>query len=317
MGNRIFDKLASREALDASPIFVFAADPLCSGGMRGLGTERSPEPHPRTHPEFLQLCRDLTADGHIDGLLMTPRDAEILAVQEGLFGGTEVTPMVRMNAETNIWNPRHGSYRADYSAPFQTIPVDDARYCRIVSGVARDCHISLGLYSITLNNEVEKDQATLNAYLRFAREVANTPDLEHVLEVFLPNVTLPGMDEQAMGEYAADSIVRTMAYLRSWERPRFIKTAYTTPEVWQDLCRFDPTMIIGALGGPRQNARTTLQLAHDVVHYGGRVILFGRAVFEEENPRLICKALRAVLDGTLAPSDAHAQYQAELRAQSS
>ncbi|NCO42486.1 MAG: hypothetical protein COZ06_27265 [Armatimonadetes bacterium CG_4_10_14_3_um_filter_66_18] len=313
MGNRIYDKLANRESLDASPIFVFAADPLCSGGMRGLGTERGS--HPRTHPEFLQLCRDITAEGFIDGLLMTPRDAEVLAVQEGLFGQTDVTPMVRMNAETNIWNPRHGSYRANYSAPFQTIPVTDARYCRVASGVARDCKIGMGLYSITLNNDVEKDQETLNAYLRFAREVADTPDLDHVLEVFLPNVRLPGMDEQAMGEYAADSIVRTMAYLRSWERPRFIKTAYTTPDVWRDLCNFDPTMIIGALGGARQNARGTLQLAHDVVKYGGRIILFGRAVFEEDDPLLICKALRAVLDGTLGPDDAHAQYQSGLRAQ--
>ena len=104
-----------------------------------------------------------------------------------------------------------------------------------------------------------------------------------------------------------------MSYLRTAQRPLFIKTEFTSAEVWRELTGFDNTLIIGALGGPRQNARRTLQLASDVVTYGGRAILFGRAVFEEQAPRLICKYLRAVLDGQLDPDAAHQQYQAEVR----
>ena len=40
------------------PIFVFAADPLASGGIHGLGQITSPKPHYRTHPEFLQLQKE-------------------------------------------------------------------------------------------------------------------------------------------------------------------------------------------------------------------------------------------------------------------
>ena len=313
MGDRIFQKLKDSEQLHQSPIFVFAADALASVGLHGLGQERSPGPHYRTRPEFLDLMRQTVADGYIDGLLMTPADAEVLAMDERLFDASPVTPIVRMNAETNIWNPRFGRYRQQPSLPFQTVPVDEARYCEIMVDSAQSCHVSMGLYSITLNNDVAADEHTLNAYLRFAREVGGAPDFHHILEVFLPNVNLPGMDYGARGQYVADSIVRTASYLRKAQRPLFIKTEYTGSEVWKELTAFDPTLVIGALGGPRQNARKTLQLAHDVVEYGGRVILFGRTVFGEDNPRLIARALRAVLDMQQSPEDALQEYQAALR----
>jgi hypothetical protein len=34
----------------------------------------------------------------------------------------------------------------------------------------------------------------------------------------------------------------------------------------------------------------------------------------EENPRLICQYLRAVLDGQRSPDEAHTEYQSALRA---
>ena len=49
MGDRIFDKLADPETLYDNPIFVFAADPLASAGIQGLGYVQYPEPHFRTH----------------------------------------------------------------------------------------------------------------------------------------------------------------------------------------------------------------------------------------------------------------------------
>ena len=159
MGNRVFEKLEDREALNQSPIFVFAADPLASVGLQGLGTVQTPKPHYRTHPEFLQLQKELVADGAIDGLLMTPADAEHLALDEAIFGDTPVTPIVRMNAETGIWNPRFGAYRAQYSMPFQTVFPEDLRsYCETLLAPALECRVQLGLYSITLNNDVKADE---------------------------------------------------------------------------------------------------------------------------------------------------------------
>lgn len=313
MGDIIFEKLAKPEELSKSPMFVFAADAMASTSLQGLGKVQSPTPHYRTRPEFLQLQREFIEDGYIDGLLMTPADAEVLALDEKLFDDSSITPIVRMNAETGIWNPRFGVYRQQLSRPFQTVPLDDAKYCEDLTNCAMECHIKLGLYSITLNNDVEADERMLNAYLRFAKEVSKIRGFDHILEVFLPNVNLPGMDMEKRGQYTADSIMRTMNYLRQRERPLFIKTAYTTKEIWQELTQFDPTLIIGALGGARQNARSTLNLAYDVTGNGGKVILFGRAVFQEDNPRLIAKALRAVLDRKMMPEDAHKEYQQSLK----
>jgi len=301
VGNRVFDKLADGR----SAIFVFAADALVSGGIQGLGTIRGGTPRHRTRPEFLQLIRDLTSDGSVDGVLMTPADAEQLAQQERLFDARDVTPIVRMNAETNLWNPRFGNYRQQYSLPFSTLPPLEAGYC---DAVARDCHVRIGLYSITLNNDVYHDEQTLNAYLRFAQTVGQMDDFGHFLEVFLPNVNRRGLSDEHCGAYVADSIVRTMSYLRLRERPLLIKTEYTTPKNWRELCDFDPSMAIGALGGPRTSARNTLQLAADVRVNGGRAILFGRSVFDDDRPVAMARALRSVMDGTTV-EDALAAHQ--------
>ena len=164
--------------------------------------------------------------------------------------------------------------------------------------------MNLGLYSITLNNDPIADERMLQAYVQFAHVVGEIEGFDHLLEVFLPNVKLPGMDEEKRGMYVADSIVR---------RPRFIKTAYTTAEVWSELCQFDTTLVIGALGGPRQNARSTFALAHNVVSNGGRAILFGRTIFGEDAPIGFVQCLRRVLDGEDDPQNAHAEYQKLLR----
>ena len=74
----------------------------------------------------------------------------------------------------------------------------------------------------------------------------------------------------------------------------------------RELCQFDTTLVIGALGGPRQNARSTFALAHNVVSNGGRAALFGRTIFGEDAPIGFVQCLRRVLDGESEPQDAHA-----------
>jgi hypothetical protein len=315
MGERVFEKLDNPQGLYSSPLLVFAGDALAAGGLHGLGTVKDGgRTRPRRQAEFLQLCRDITTDGFVDGCLMTPADAETLAVDEHFFASTPVTPMVRLNAETSIWSPRHGEYTRTPAQPFTTVQVDahapEAAYCTTL-GDALECHVRIGLYSITLNNDVESDRRTLLEYLNFAREVGEHPQFDHFLEVFLPNVNLPGLNYEKRGQYIADSIVRTMSYLKKHQRPRFIKTEYTGAATWKELCEFDPTLIIGALGGPRVSTRKTLELAANVVAGGGRATLFGRTIFGDDNPRAICKALRAVLDQKMSVDEAYQMYQRE------
>ena len=313
MGERVFEKLNDEQGLYQSPILVFAGDALAAGGLHGLGSvTENGKTRPRRQAEFLQLCRDITNDGYVDGCLMTPADAETLAVEEGFFNRTPVTPMVRLNAETSIWSPRHGRYQRKAAQPFGTVvvkrDVPEAAYCQTVGG-ALECHVRIGLYSITLNNDTDVDRATLMEYLNFARDVGENQNLDHFLEVFLPNLDTPGMGREELGQYAADNIVRTMSYLKKDQRPRFIKTEFTTAANWRELCEFDPTLIIGALGGPRQSSRKTLELAQAIVENGGRAALFGRTIFADENPRLMCRALRNVLDRTMTAEAAYEAYR--------
>ena len=67
----------------------------------------------------------------------------------------------------------------------------------------------LGLYSITLNNDIAFDFATLEAYKEFRIE-AERKGFRHFLEVFEPNV--PGPQRPAdIGRFINDVIVRTLA----------------------------------------------------------------------------------------------------------
>ena len=85
MGDIIFEKLANHELLSKSPIFVFAADAMASTHLQGLGRVQHPTPRYRNRIDFLQLLQGFIEDGYIDGLLMTPSDAEIIASKEKLF----------------------------------------------------------------------------------------------------------------------------------------------------------------------------------------------------------------------------------------
>ncbi|MFW6181616.1 MAG: hypothetical protein ACOC8N_07695 [Spirochaetota bacterium] len=311
MEDRLYHKLSDRGSLAEKPLFVFAADHLAGVGIHGLGPAGTAY---RTRPEFVQLIRDIVKQGVVDAVLMTPADAELLAAGECLFQDSPVTPLVRMNAETGIWSPRYGRYRQEPSFPFQTVPVGEDGWCEQLIRTASDsCCVTAGLYSVTLNNDVASDHRTMSAYLDFARQVGRAEGFHHLLEVFPPNVDLPGMDREQVAAYTADSIVRIMSHLTRKQRPLLVKTAYLDQRVWKELAGFDPELVIGALGGSYRNAETTLELAHRVIRDGGRAVLFGRPVFMEQDPPGMCRAIRAVIDGKLSPPQALDAYLQGLR----
>jgi hypothetical protein len=307
MGDRFFEKLSDRETLHKSPVFVFAADHLAGVGIHGLGQGGTSY---RTHTEFLRLIRDIVQQGVVDAVLMTPADAELLASMECLFQESPVTPLVRMNAETGIWSPRYGQYKSAPSFPFQTVPVNGSDWCdSLIRNASGPCCVTAGLYSITLNNHVVADHRTMSAYLSFAREVAETDNFNHILEVFPPNMDLPDMDQEKVAGYTADSIVRIMSHLTRRQRPLLIKTQDLSEVIWRELTGFDPELVIGALGGSYRNAEETLGLACRVVNGGGKAVLFGRPVFMEEDPLGICRTIRSVIDGESTPDRALEMYR--------
>ena len=126
----------------------------------------------RTRGEFLDDMRALVAQGE------TRHHAD-LGGQRGAAGPGRLAgrydPGRAGNDSTDIWNSRGGRYPALPSRPFRTADLSAVRpFCDLV------------LYSMTFNNELDHDLATLEAYGSFRREAAAL-GIRHFLEVFNPN----------------------------------------------------------------------------------------------------------------------------------
>ena len=115
----------------------------------------------------------------------------------------------------------------------------------------------LGLYSVTLNNDVQTDLRILEAYKVFRLE-AERKGFRHFLEVFDPNA--PG--EHApddLPRFINDHIVRTLAGVTSRGRPLFLKIPYHGPAPMEALAGYDRSLVVGILGG---SAGTTFDAFH-------------------------------------------------------
>jgi hypothetical protein len=68
------------------------------------------------------------ADGLVDIMLMIASTSEVLAIDEGLFDSSTVTPAVRMNDTSGIWlaSGTGGSARQP-AIPFATTTISQAR----------------------------------------------------------------------------------------------------------------------------------------------------------------------------------------------
>ena len=118
-----------------------------------------------------------------------------------------------------------------------------------------------------------------------------------------------------MPDFVNDSIVRCLAGLTEAERPRFLKVVYNGPSALDELASFDPSLIVGVLGGGAGTTRDCFELIHQAEKYGARVALFGRKINLAESPLDIIKFMRAVADGSIAPAEAVAAYHGALKKQ--
>ena len=196
------------DAKDADMAFGAAA----AGPVPGAGPAENGETAFRTRPQYLQHMRDLVGQGVLDILLTSASNGEALA-GEGLFGGSEVTLAVRANDTTDIWFPRGASYSHHPSRPFRTADLEQVRpFCDLV------------LYSVTFNNDVERDLATVEAYARFRKEAAAV-GIRHFLEVFNPN-SPRDLEHHEVGHFVNDWIIRLLAGVTTAHRPLFLKMAF-------------------------------------------------------------------------------------------
>lgn len=143
------------DAKDADMAFGLPAPGLPSGGDRLNGPFR-------TLVDFRSHIRDIVAQGLVDVMLMSASTSAVLAIDEGLFADSTVTPAVRMNDTTDIWLAAGaGTYPRQPALPFATTTVSEAQWGRLVPPRSGRPAVDLGLFSITLNGDAAADREML------------------------------------------------------------------------------------------------------------------------------------------------------------
>jgi hypothetical protein len=267
----------------------------------------------RNLPEFLDIIREITRQGLVDILLMSPYVNEQLTIKESLFQTSHVTPAARANDTTDVWAVRHGCYTTEASQPFRTASIDqiqcgEVECDRTTSGFPG---ANLGLYSITFVNDLDQDREALLWYKAF-REEAERKQFRHFLEVFDPNVD-SGIAPEKLGEFINDSILRTLAGVPEAGRPAFLKIVYHGPRAMEELAQYDPNLVVGILGGGAGTTYDAFKLIHDAQKYGARVALFGRKINNAEHQLAFIEMLRLITDGKITPEEAVRAYHGVLQ----
>jgi len=168
----------------------------------------------------------------------------------------------------------------------------------------------LVLYSVTFNNDLDHDLASLVAYSEFRRDAAAN-GIRHFLEVFNPNVDC-GLATSDIGAFVNDSIIRALAGVTQAERPVFLKMAYNGSGSVTELAEHDPSVVVGILGGSAGTSRDTFELLQRSEAAGARVALFGRKIQRSESQLDLVRLMRMVTSGALSPADAVRAYHEAL-----
>src|SRR5882672_332240 len=267
----------------------------------------------RNLPEFLDIIREITHQGLVDIMLMSAYVSEQLAIKEGLFKNSHVTPAARANDTTDVWAARHGCYTRDPSRPFRSAAIDHIQCGEIECDRSTDEFpgANLGLYSITFVNDLEQDREALLWYKEF-REEAERKKFRHFLEVFDPNVST-GIAPEKLGEFINDNILRTLAGVPESGRPIFLKIVYHGPKAMEELAQYDPNLVVGILGGGAGTTYDAFKLIREAQKHGARVALFGRKINNAEHQLVFIEMLRLITDGRISPEEAVRAYHGVLQ----
>ncbi|MFT8989294.1 MAG: hypothetical protein ABF959_03100 [Gluconobacter albidus] len=282
-------------------ILADAKDSDMAAGVSATGLRRDPrQGHSRfrTRREYVEVIHGILQQDIVDIMLTSASILETLIAEDG-FARTRIQSAIRANDTTDLWRGRGGSYQSQKSVPFRSASLKKAQ-------------TSLGLYSMTFNGDAEQDSFALEEFARF-REGAEESRFSYFLEVFNPN---EGRIAQAdRGFYLNDMIVRCLAGLRREERPVFLKVPFNGADALSELCAFDPSVIVGIMGGSSGTTRDCLELIHQAQCCGARAALFGRKIVDADDPLLLIEAMRSVTDGALSAKEATHLYHEKLGAQ--
>lgn len=286
----------------------------------GIGAPgQSPEAHPgevafRTLADYRAMIRQIVKEELVDIMLMSASTSAVLTIEERIFDNSPVTPAARANDTSDIFVVRGGRYLESPSTPFRSANLDHIQ-CGYLDCAPEDRQrgANLGLYSVTFTNHTERDLETLAAFKAF-REEAERKDFRYFLEVFDPN--LPGAvagSPRDQARFINDMIARSLAGVVGKSRPQFLKMVYHGPEAMEELFRYDPSLIIGILGGSSGTTYDAFKLIAEAQKYGAKVALFGRKINSAENQLAFIRFLRLIVDGVVGPEEAVRAYHGVLQ----
>ena len=287
-------------------IIAYAADPDMSKGIATL-TDATP-----SIQAFYDDLVDLIEQAKIDVLLTSVSTMDILAREKRLFDTSPVTPAVRANDTTDLWDATGAEYTSLPSRPFASPTIEEAQYGTLLPQPDQKPDIDLGLYSVTFNNDLDADWLTLTEFKAFRTEAVRK-GFRYFLEVFNPNVADCGLRAEEIPKYINDQIARMLAGVPRASRPEFLKIAYNGPEAMESLVNYDSTVVVGILGGPTSTTYDSFKLISEAKKHGARVALFGRRIKGAENPRAFVEVLRDIADGLVNPEEGVKIYRNTLK----
>lgn len=266
----------------------------------------------KTLEDYRAQIRKVIRQELVDIVLLSASNLEVLAMNEGLFRNSPITPAARANDTTDVWVARSGSYIRQPSRHFRTATIDHIKYGRLEKHHGKPpTGADLGLYSVTFTNDLEHDYASLKAFHEFRLE-AEEKHFRYFLEVFNPNVD-PGFEAKEVGGFLNDNIIRCLAGVTEIGRPLFLKIPFNGPGPLEELVSYDSRLVVGILGGGAGTTRDAFQLIHDAQKYGAKVALFGRKINLSEHPLGFIEMLRKITDGEIEPEEAVRAYHGELQ----
>jgi len=283
----------------------------------GIGAPgASPENHSgevrfKTLEQYREQIRAIVHQGVVDIMLMSAHTNHALTIRDRLFDGSGVTPAARANDTTDVHIARGSRYAESPARPFRSASLDHIQCGHLdCSDDERALGADLGLYSVTFNNDLALDLATLERFREF-REEAERKRFRYFLEVFDPN-TPNAVSPEILPRYLNDMIARMLAGVAPSGRPTFLKIVYHGPKALEELVRYDPHLVVGILGGSAGTTRDAFQLLADAQKYGAKVALYGRKINNAENQLAFIQFLRLIVDGVIGPVEAVKAYHAVL-----
>lgn len=317
MQKTLDEKLARIVANPACNDFILAdaKDADMGFGLAAPGVRRQPVPGKspfHSIQEYRDNIRAIIEQKFVDIMLMSVSTSDVLTVSERLFEKSPITPAIRANDASDIWlYGTQAAYGRQPSVPFRTAIIDEAIGANANGLIAPgQPQVDLGLYSITLNNDVTVDHVALSAYRAF-REEAWRKGFRHFLEVFAPNAPVNPIKD--VGRFVNDSIVRLLAGAGLATRPLFLKIPYFGPAAMEELASYDSSLVVGILGGSAGTTFDAFQMLWEAKKYGARVALFGRKINTAEHQLSFVEQLRALADGNTVPADAVKAYHGALQ----